>query len=67
MSALLAMLSIQGFAWPWLLVALPLPLLVHMLVPARKNAGAALRVPWADRVRRIAAAGDGAVRVHGFR
>ena len=67
MSALLAMLSIQGFAWPWLLAALPLPLLVHMLVPARKNAGAALRVPWADRVRRIAAAGDGAVRVHGFR
>ncbi|MDI1251757.1 VWA domain-containing protein [Thermomonas sp.] len=67
MSALLAMLSIEGFAWPWLLAALPLPLLVHVLVPARKNSGAALRVPWADRVQRIAAAGDGAVRVHGFR
>lgn len=67
MSALLALLSIEGFAWPWLLATLPLPLLVHALVPARRNAGAALRVPWNDRVLRIAAAGDGAVRVHGFR
>ena len=67
MNALLALLSIEGFAWPWLLAALPLPLLVHALVPARRNAGAALRVPWSDRVQRIAAAGDGAVRVHGFR
>lgn len=67
MSALLALLSIQGFAWPWLLAAAPLPLLVHMLVPARRSSVAALRVPWADRVQRIAAAGEGAVRVHGFR
>ena len=67
MNTLLALLSIEGFAWPWLLAALPLPLLVHALVPARRNAGAALRVPWSDRVQRIAAAGDGAVRVHGFR
>ena len=67
MNALLALVSIEGFAWPWLLAALPLPLLVHALVPARRNAGAALRVPWSDRVQRIAAAGDGAVHVHGFR
>ncbi len=67
MNALPALLSFDGFAWPWLLAALPLPLLVHALVPARRNAGAALRVPWSDRVQRIAAAGDGAVRVHGFR
>lgn len=67
MSALLAMLSIQGFAWPWLLAALPLPLLVHAFVPARRNADAALRVPWADRVQRIAAAGDVAARVQQFR
>ena len=67
MNALLALLSIEGFAWPWLLAALPLPLLVYVLVPARNNASGALRVPWSDRVQRIAAAGDGAVRVHGFR
>ncbi len=67
MSALLALLSSEGFAWPWLLAALPLPWLVHALVPARRDAGVALRVPWSDRVQRIAAAGDGAVRVHGFR
>ena len=67
MNALLSLLSIEGFAWPWLLAALPLPLLVYALFPARRNAGAALRVPWSDRVHRIAAAGDGAVRVHGFR
>ncbi|MGV8923969.1 MAG: vWA domain-containing protein [Thermomonas sp.] len=67
MNTLLALLSIQGFAWPWLFAALPLPLLVYALVPARRNAGAALRVPWSDRVQRIAAAGDGATRVQGFR
>lgn len=67
MSALLAMLSIQGFAWPWLLAALPLPLLVHSLVPARHSVDAALRVPWAERVQRIAAAGDVAARVRQFR
>ena len=67
MSALLALLAIDGFAWPWLLAAMPLPLLVYALVPARRNAGAALRVPWSDRVQRIAAGGDGVLRVHGFR
>ena len=67
MNAVLSLLSIEGFAWPWLLVGLPLPLLIYALLPARRNAGAALRVPWSDRVQRIAAAGDGAMRVHGFR
>ncbi|MDQ3039050.1 MAG: hypothetical protein M3R16_04505, partial [Pseudomonadota bacterium] len=67
MNALLGLLSSDAFAWPWLLAALPLPLLVHALVPARRTSVAALQVPWGDRVQRIAAAGDGAVRVHGFR
>ena len=67
MSALLSMLSIEGFAWPWLLAALPLPLLVHALVPPRRTMESALRVPWGERVQRIAAAGGGSVRVHGFR
>lgn len=67
MNGLLALLSIEGFAWPWLLAALPLPLLIHALVPARRNAGFALQVPWGDRLQRIAAAGDASVHTHGFR
>ena len=35
----------DGFAWPWLLLALPLPLLVRLLWPARAATGAALRRP----------------------
>lgn len=66
-STLLEMLSIDGFAWPWLLVFLPLPLLVHALLPARRSADAALRVPWGKRLQRIAAAGDTSAHVHGFR
>ena len=67
MNMLLALMHIEGFAWPWLLAALPLPLLVHALVPARRNHEAALRVPWGKRVQRIAGAGDGSLRVNGFR
>ncbi|MFC4729402.1 vWA domain-containing protein [Coralloluteibacterium thermophilus] len=37
-------------AWPWLLLALPLPLLVARLLPAAPDAGAALRVPYAQRL-----------------
>lgn len=48
----------DGFAWPWLLVALPLPWLVRwVLPPARHAASAALRVPYEDRVDRVARAG----------
>ena len=43
MSLFPAWMGIDGFAWPWLLLALPLPLLVRMLVPARTGAAAALR------------------------
>lgn len=57
MSLLPAWVGIDGFAWPWLLLALPLPLLVRMLVPARTGAAAALRVPWGDRLRQVAAGG----------
>ena len=36
------------FAWPWLFVLLPLPwLAARLLSPARDNAGAALRLPYA--------------------
>ncbi len=66
-SGLLAMLSIDAFAWPWLLAAVPLPLLVHALLPTLRTMDAALRVPWGDRLQRIAAAGDTSARVNGFR
>ena len=48
-----------AFAWPWLLCALPLPLLVRWLLPARRDdASPALRVPFGERLDRIAAAGS---------
>lgn len=49
-----------NFAWPWLLLALPLPWLVHWLLPARRDATAtALNVPYGSRLDSIAAAGRG--------
>ncbi|MCD9033345.1 VWA domain-containing protein [Luteimonas sp. Y-2-2-4F] len=50
MSALLG-----GFAWPWLLLALPLPWLLRRLLPAARPGGAALRVPWGERLDAVAA------------
>lgn len=55
-------LPIDGFAfaWPWLLAALPLPLLVRWLLPVRRDRAApALRVPYRERLDPIAAAGAG--------
>lgn len=45
------------FAWPWMLAALPLPLLARWLLPPRREQGAALRVPWGARLQAVAAAG----------
>jgi len=43
------------FEWLWAFAALPLPLLVHLLLPAAKsNRDAALRVPFIDDFRAIA-------------
>jgi Ca-activated chloride channel family protein len=45
----------DGFAWPWMLLALPLPLLVRMLLPpVRERADAALKVPYGTRLDAIA-------------
>ena len=47
-----------GFAWPWLLLALPLPWLARWLLPAARSASPALRVPWSgQRLQQIAGAG----------
>ena len=57
MNFLRELLALEGFAWPWILLAIPLPWLVHALLPARGGGDAALRVPWGDRLQRIASAG----------
>lgn len=46
-----------SFAWPWLLLVLPLPWLARMLLPPARDASAALRVPYGSRLDPIAAAG----------
>lgn len=66
MSTLNAWLGLEGFAWPWMLLAIVVPLLVHALVPPRSAGAAALRVPWGERVQRVAAGGDAGVRVRGL-
>lgn len=52
------------FAWPWLLLALPLPWLARRLLPARKSASAALKVPYGNRLDGIADPGGSARGQH---
>lgn len=56
---------VSGFAWPWLLMALPLPLLARRMLPAARNTGAALRAPYGTRLDAIAGAGGGTRRSGG--
>ncbi len=53
-----------GFAWPWVLLALPLPLLARWLLPARRSASAALNVPFGQRLESI---GQGGISLRGSR
>ncbi len=66
MSGLLDLLRVEGFAWPWMLLAIPLPWLARWLLPARVSGEAALRVPWGERLRQVAAGGEGIARGRGF-
>lgn len=66
MSLLPAWLLIDGFAWPWLIAAIPLPWLVHALLPARASQLPALRVPWGERLRKVASGGQLQASPHGF-
>ncbi|MUV12658.1 VWA domain-containing protein [Lysobacter sp. HX-5-24] len=50
---------LSAFAWPYALLAIPLPLLVRWLLPRRRSAAAALRVPYGAHIDKIAAAGSG--------
>ncbi len=43
-----------GFAWPWLLLALPLPWLLRRWLPPARNRAAALKVPYGARLDAIA-------------
>ena len=47
-------LPFDGFAWPWLLLALPLPWVVRWLLPPSRQAGSALKVPYGARLDAIA-------------
>jgi Ca-activated chloride channel homolog len=53
---------LDGFAWPWALLLLPLPLLARWLLPPRRGIGAALRVPYGRRLDAIAGEAGHALR-----
>ena len=56
-------LPFDGFAWPWLLLALPLPWIVRFLLPPARQSSAALKVPYGHRLDAIAAqAGHAGIR-----
>ena len=57
MSLLPTWLAVDGFAWRWLFLAIPLPWLIHALLPARASQVPALRVPWGERLRKVASGG----------
>ena len=42
-----------SFAWPWMFLLLPVPVLVYRLLPAAKTTQAALRVPFYEPISRI--------------
>lgn len=53
------------FAWPWWLLALPLPWLARWLLPAARDGSAALKVPFGERLEAVAAVGGHGVRGRG--
>ena len=64
LSALLP--SFAGFAWPWWLLALPLPWIARRLLPPKRDAGAALKVPYGERLSAIARSARGPARARGI-
>lgn len=57
--------AFAGFAWPWLLLALPLPWLLRTVLPPVRDAGPALRVPWGDRLGEVGAGSGARVPMRG--
>ena len=54
------------FAWPWWLLALPLPWLARALLPPLRGNAAALKVPYGDRLDVVAKAGGRGVLAGGI-
>lgn len=59
MNPLAAWLSVDGFAWPWWLLALPLPWVARRLLRPARSTSAALKVPYGERLDAIAGATGG--------
>lgn len=53
------------FAWPWWLLAVPLPLAARWLLPPARATTAALRVPYGSRLDLVATAGGRPLRAGG--
>jgi Ca-activated chloride channel homolog len=66
MNTLAALFAIDGFAWPWLLLALPLPWLAARLLRPAASTAPALKVPYGARLEAIAG-GIGPARRSGIR
>lgn len=47
-------MTLAEFAWPWLLLAIPLPWLLHKFSAESALQEAALRVPWRERLQQVA-------------
>ncbi len=56
--------AFDGFAWPWLLLALPLPWVLRAWLPATRSTAAALNVPYGARLDAIAGTGGLARAAH---
>jgi Ca-activated chloride channel homolog len=54
LATLASWLGLAGFAWPWWLLALPLPLLIRWLLPQARMRETALRVPYGGRLESLA-------------
>jgi len=57
MSALASLVSFDGFAWPWLLLALPLPWLARRVLRPARSRTPALKAPYGARLDAIAGSG----------
>jgi Ca-activated chloride channel family protein len=58
MSGLSSLLGIDGFAWPWLLLALPLPWVARAVLPPAHRRTPALKVPYGARLQAISGGGS---------
>jgi isocitrate dehydrogenase (NAD+) len=65
LASLPGMQGFDGFAWPWLLLALPLPWLLRLLLPPAPGTAPALKVPYGERIAAIAGARSGARHARG--